>query len=264
MVLCGLAYHYSGSAITAEDIFPILMVLSILGSSIGEVKLSITSWSDFQYLQRCMDLLNTQEIPLRFEDKAELNPSTQIRICNLTSRHTTKPDTLFLKEVNIELFRGDFALIFGRTGSGKTTFLQAILGEQKMTTGSIHVADASLAYCGQDAWLPDVSILLCITGGNAVDEARYRMVVNACRLPAEMSSLAYSNSTQIGPNGCLLSRTDRAKMVSLPIFLYKFLDYTNYFRLSPEQLMLAPLLSSWMIRLLRLMPQKALSWQEIC
>ena len=215
MVLGGLTYRQFDQPTNAENVFPSLIVLAVLGASIGEVKLSIASWTNFRYLQRLMDLLNKDEVPLRFDDQVEIQPKTQIRICNLSSKHASKRDTLFLKDVNIELFRGDFALIYGRTGSGKTTFLQAILGEQLMSTGSIHVADASLAYCGQDIWLPNTSIKLCITGGNEVNEMRYRTVVTGCRLPVEMTSLAYSSSTKIGPNGCFLSRTDRAKLVSL-------------------------------------------------
>lgn len=221
MVLCGLARRHLNQPTSAENVFPTLVVLFILGESIGKARLSIRALPDIRYLQRLMDLLNKEEVPLRFEDKMESNSRTQIRICNLTCEHASKSDSLFLKDVNIELFRGDFAFIYGRTGSGKTTFLQAILGEQMTSTGSVHVADASLAYCGQDTWLPNTSIQLCITGGNPVDETRYRTVVAACRLPAEMTSLAYSGSTKIGPNGCYLSRTDRAKLVRSYLIKYK-------------------------------------------
>lgn len=215
LILCGLASRHFRHATSATDIYPTLIVLAILGERIGKVNLSVFSLAQFQYLQRLMDLLNREEVPLRFEDTMEANQRTQLRICNLSSEHTSKRDTLFLKNVNIELFRGDFTFIYGRTGSGKTTFLQAILGEQMMSAGSIHVADASLAYCGQDSWLPDTSIQLCITGGNPINATRYRRVVSACRLPAEMTSLTYSASTKIGSNGRYLSRTNRAKMVKL-------------------------------------------------
>lgn len=213
-VLCGLAYRHFKQATSAEDVYPALIVLAIIGERIAKVNLSVFSWAQFQYLERFMIFLNEGEVPLRFEDAMEGNSRTQLRICNLTSEHASKRDTLFLKDVNLELFRGDFTFIYGRTGSGKTTFLQAILGEQIASTGSIHVADASLAYCGQDFWLPDSSFQSCITGGNPVDAIRYRRVVTACRLPAEMTSLAHSASTEIGPNGRYLSRTDRAKMVN--------------------------------------------------
>lgn len=223
VVLYGLGYCQSTSP---ENIFPVLIVLAPLGNSIADVKLSIASWAKFSYLLRLTEVLNYDEVPLRFEtiSKEELitkteaeieqEARTRLRVRNVTSKHAFKQDALFFRRVNVQLFKGDFAFIYGKTGSGKTTFLETILGEQSTTTGSIHIADASLAYCGQHTWLPDTSIQLCITGGQTVDKARYRAAVTACRLPMEMTSVAYSMNTNIGPNGCYLSRTVRAKMVS--------------------------------------------------
>lgn len=214
MVLGGLAYRHAEQVASAEDIFPALIMLAILGVSIGKVKLSFVSWIDFRYLQQLMNLLLEDEIPLRFENGVTSDPNVQLQIRNLTSPNASKRERLLIKDVNIELFRGDFLFVHGRTGSGKTTFLQTILGEQVASAGgSIHVADVSFAYCGQDAWIPDTSIQFCITGGNEVDATRYRRVVVACRLPPELTSLAYSSKTRVGPNGCNLSRTEKAKML---------------------------------------------------
>lgn len=223
VVMAGLAYRQAGQASNAEDIFPTLMVLCILGESIGIENRSFMAGDSFRYLQRVLDMLNMEDVPLRLEGTVEecADSPTTIRVRNLGNHHLSKCyDILLLKSVNIELFRGDFLLVWGKTGSGKTTFLNTILGEQTIKSASIHVADTSIAYCGPDTWLPDTSVQDCIIGGgDDIDEARYQAVVAACRLPAEMASLAYSNVAKIGLNGCNLSRTNRVKMVYKALIL---------------------------------------------
>lgn len=42
-----------------------------------------------------------------------------------------------LKEINLEIEKGDFAIFFGPSGSGKSTLLHALLGLEAPTTGNI-------------------------------------------------------------------------------------------------------------------------------
>lgn len=217
-VLFGLAHQKAaGQSNDADDTFPTLMVLCILGESVANAQRGFNTWHNFRYLQHVLNMLNMEDVPLRLEGTVEecATSATTVRVRNFSNHQLTScDDTLVLKSVNLELFQGDFLLVWGRNGSGKTTFLNAILGEQTIKAALIHVADTSIAYCGQDTWLPDTNVQDCITGGlGEVEEARYRAVVVACRLPIEMTSLAYSSVAKIGPNGCHLSRTNRVKMV---------------------------------------------------
>lgn len=224
IVLFGLARQKAAGQLNdADGTFPTLMVLCILGESVSKAQRGFNTWHNFRYLQRVIDILNMEDVPLRLEGTVDecAASKTTVRVRNFSNHHlTTCDDTLVWKSVNLELFRGDFLLVWGRTGSGKTTFLNTILGEEKMKSALVHVADTPIAYCGQDTWLPDTNVQDCITGGvGEVEEARYRAVVVACRLPVEMTSLAYSGVAKIGPNGSHLSRTNRVKMVR---FLYTF------------------------------------------
>jgi molybdate/tungstate transport system ATP-binding protein len=68
--------------------------------------------------------------------------------------------TFTLKNISLEIPRGEYAVLMGRTGSGKTTLLETICGLRKAITGRVVVGDEdvtslspaarSIAYVPQD------------------------------------------------------------------------------------------------------------------
>lgn len=57
-----------------------------------------------------------------------------------------------LEGVNIEIPRGQLVAIVGSVGSGKTSLLQAIVGEMRRIAGTVEFG-GSVAYCAQTAWI---------------------------------------------------------------------------------------------------------------
>ena len=50
-------------------------------------------------------------------------------------------DLAVLKDVNLEVERGEVVVIIGPSGAGKSTFLRSLNGLEKMTSGKIFIED---------------------------------------------------------------------------------------------------------------------------
>jgi ABC-type hemin transport system ATPase subunit len=68
------------------------------------------------------------------------------------------------------ILKGQIVAIVGPVGSGKSSFLQGLIGEMRKETGSVKFA-GSLSYCPQNVWiqvcpLAPRSIMLHLTDRN--------------------------------------------------------------------------------------------------
>ena len=69
-----------------------------------------------------------------------------ISVLKLQNANIFQKDTRILKGVTFELFKGDFAYLIGRTGSGKSSLLKTLYGElpMKLAEGKVRVAKHDL------------------------------------------------------------------------------------------------------------------------
>ena len=73
-----------------------------------------------------------------------------ILIENLSFHYTGTP---VLDQVNLEVKDGDYAILTGENGSGKSTFLKLLLGELKAQEGSITVNGKDIsAHSEREIW----------------------------------------------------------------------------------------------------------------
>jgi len=53
-------------------------------------------------------------------------------------------DSLVLSDVNVEMNKGDFVYLIGKTGSGKSSFMKTLYGDLELTKGEGHIVDYDL------------------------------------------------------------------------------------------------------------------------
>ena len=53
-------------------------------------------------------------------------------------------ESLVLSDVNLQVNKGDFVYLIGKTGSGKSSFMKTLYGDLKLTQGEGHIVDFNL------------------------------------------------------------------------------------------------------------------------
>ncbi|CEM19582.1 unnamed protein product [Vitrella brassicaformis CCMP3155] len=111
-----------------------------------------------------------------------------------------------LSKVQMKLMRGSFVAVVGPVGSGKSSLLQALLGDVPLTGGSYGVRrETKMTYVPQTAWILNASVKDNILFGSEMDQCRYLRVLEACQLHSDLRQLPAGDRTMIGERGITMS-----------------------------------------------------------
>ncbi|GAB1207658.1 hypothetical protein APSETT445_006383 [Aspergillus pseudonomiae] len=119
-----------------------------------------------------------------------------------------------LHDLQIAIKRGSITAIIGPVGSGKSSFLHALLGElldiplelRLSRRGKVDPrAREAMAYCAQHPWLENHTIRENIRGSSPWDLKWYHCVLSACALETDLAQLEKGDLTHVGSNGMKLS-----------------------------------------------------------
>ncbi|KAJ6578750.1 multidrug resistance-associated ABC transporter [Mycena vulgaris] len=127
-----------------------------------------------------------------------------------------------LNNLKLSVPRGAFVAIVGRVGSGKSSILQALIGEMRRTKGNVTFG-GSLAYVPQSAWIRNATLRQNVTFGLEEDEEKFRQIIRACSLEHDLEVLPHGEETEIGERGINLSGGQKAR-VSLARAAYSTSD----------------------------------------
>ncbi|XP_059046342.1 uncharacterized protein LOC131841950 [Achroia grisella] len=132
-------------------------------------------------------------------------------------------EPFMLKDISLEIGRGEFIGIAGNVGSGKTSLLHAVIGEMIKKSGDIEILDGinGFGYVSQQPWLVRGTIRDNILFGKPYDEAKFRSVVDACALTEDLNVLGWN--AYVGEGGCTLSGGQKAR-ISLARAVYQEKD----------------------------------------
>ena len=111
-----------------------------------------------------------------------------------------------LANIDVRIPKGRLVAIVGQVGSGKSSFLNAILGEMHKQNGSLAIdKDLRIAYVSQQAWIQNLTARENILFGQPFEQDRYDSVIKACALKTDFEMLGQGDQTEIGEKGINLS-----------------------------------------------------------
>jgi ABC-type multidrug transport system fused ATPase/permease subunit len=223
-------YSWFNGQLPASVAFPALGIFSQLDTALGELPLLVSffayGWKGFLRLENFLNEPEKHNVTV---------PSDSIlfKDANITwpkDNEVEKPSSFTLRNVNISFPMSELSIICGKTGSGKSLLLAAILGEINLSgeigvpprpdrteydtppTKSTWIFPSAMAFVSQDPWIENGTVKDNILFGLPLDIDRYSKVVYACDLNNDLKLLSKGDETQVGPKGVQLSGGQRWRL----------------------------------------------------
>ena len=131
-------------------------------------------------------------------------------------------DLSTLNNLNLMADKNEIIAIIGSVGSGKSSFLAAIMKELEIIAGSIKT-NGSMAYVEQEPFITSGSIKDNILMGSEFNHKRFEQVVEVWCLTQDINKLPLGVDTEIGERGITVSGGQRAR-ISLARAVYSDAD----------------------------------------
>ncbi|KAL2917448.1 hypothetical protein HK105_203114 [Polyrhizophydium stewartii] len=122
-----------------------------------------------------------------------------------------KPAPFALQDITLDIPRGSLVAVVGSVGSGKSSFLSALIGGMRKTAGDSALF-GSVAYCAQEPWILTGTIEENIVFGDDAVRARIPDAIAAACLDRDLEILPNGLGTQIGEKGINLSGGQKARV----------------------------------------------------
>jgi ATP-binding cassette subfamily C (CFTR/MRP) protein 4 len=217
-----LAFHYQGGVLSPSIVFSILTLLNMT---------RITVFADFprgaKYLYEANVSVHRVQAFLQTSQIKKLDQTTSSQIICLKNAHFAweadeKPKVV-LKNLNFHVNSGELIGISGPVASGKSSILNAIMGEMILLDGIALVQQCKIAYINQNPWIMPGSILHNIIFGSEHNIEWFKTICTACCLDKDFDNFPEREYTIIGERGMTLSGGQRAR-IALARVMYSNAD----------------------------------------
>jgi len=214
----------------------LLSILGVFSFSLYRLKPSATQIfngiSSLKYGHKAINnLYEDLNLVSGFEDKTS-NPSSivtfhkKIEFSNISYSYPESEEPI-LTNVNFEIKKGNVIGVIGTTGSGKTTFIDILLGLLKPKYGNLIIDNQILThenmtswqkkigYVAQDIFLIDATISENIAFGltkNLIDVQRVEFCIRIAQIADFIETLPEGLETRIGERGVKLSGGQRQRI----------------------------------------------------
>ena len=262
-----IPFYLIGGVFTPAKVFTTITLLSQLRLSMTNflpkafqfVTEAIVSFERIQAFLLLPDLVEQQEKDMdvtlltldniivmkaaNFTWTANSPPSSKVEITDSTdkaSNHKTPAliqdsNEMILRNIDVTIRVGQLVFIVGPVGGGKSSFVNAILGEMIKVSGQYAVDKSKkIAYACQNPWIINGTIRDNILFGKSFDQTWYGKVLDVCALDHDMKLFANGDMTDIGERGVNLSGGQKARL-SLARAVYSQADIYSKLTLTSSQ-----------------------------
>lgn len=202
--------------LTVDIVFPALSLFNLLTFPLAILPMVITAIIEASVAAgRITAFLIAEEVQddavIRKEAVADLgDESVVIRGGTFTwNRHDA--DKNVLRDIHFTAYKGELSCIVGKVGSGKSSFLQSILGDLWKLEGEVQL-HGSVAYVAQQPWIMNATVKENIVFGHRYESYFYEQTVKACALLDDFAQLPDGDETVVGERGISLSGGQKARV----------------------------------------------------
>jgi ATP-binding cassette subfamily B protein len=240
IIIALVAYFLGARDSSLTTIIPVFGVV-VLGAQrlIPLVQQAYNSWANIQTGKEMLkDTIALLKQPLLIDHQGitstPLALKSTILINNVSFSYEANAP-LILKNINLEIKRGAIIGFIGKTGGGKSTLLDIIMGLLKPTSGKIEVDtipitqknlrswQSNIAHVPQNVFLSDASIAENIAFGvdrDLIDINRVIECTKAAHIDDEVNQLPQGYQAIVGEGGMRLSGGQRQR-IGIARALYK-------------------------------------------
>ncbi|OQS04163.1 ATP-binding Cassette (ABC) Superfamily [Thraustotheca clavata] len=121
-------------------------------------------------------------------------------------------DNPLFRNINLTIKKGEFVVVHGIVGEGKSSLIAALLGEMQKASKSIVYLGGDVAYFSQQPWIQNMTIRENILFGRPYDRKKYTRVLEACALVKDLALFPAGDRTEIGQKGVNISGGQKARI----------------------------------------------------
>ena len=122
---------------------------------------------------------------------------------------------ILLKDINVQILKGEHIGIIGEVGSGKTCILNAFINNlhvfSKNRRGNIKLS-GKVSFVSQSSWILNATVEENILFFSKKDEEKYKKIISICQLEPDLLTLPKGDQTEIGEKGLNLSGGQKARI----------------------------------------------------
>lgn len=202
--------------LTTDLVFPALTLFNLLTFPLTVLPMVISSIIEATVaVGRLTAFFTTDELQddsvRRIDEPPRQNGESSVSIKDATFTWDKEQDKNVLQDINFNANKGELTCIVGRVGAGKSSLLQALLGDLWKINGEV-VVRGRIAYAAQTAWIMNASVKENIVFGHRWDPHFYNQTVNACALVDDFRQLPDGDQTEVGERGISLSGGQKARL----------------------------------------------------